>query len=341
LQQKIAEIYNRPGPPALEDYLETVRRAVALLEAENETVRPRNDAGEPGGYLLLRPGIPTILVPDLHGRMDFFWSVLAMRDDHDRTALERLAASELQIVCLGDGFHAEGRAYQRWRDALKEFQAGYRRHRHMDKEMRESLGVMEMVMETKLRYPDCFHFLKGNHENVTNEGKEGNYPFRKYAQEGLMVLVYLRHFYGDELLDALYRFEKLLPLLAVGGCFLASHAEPATFLDRRALLDYRSLPEVVYALTWTDNDEAEPGSVEAMLDDYLREAPCGSRYYFGGHRPVQNSYRLRAEGRYVQIHDPERFVIACLPAEGDLDLDRDILEIETVEPGTIHNAEEF
>jgi hypothetical protein len=272
--------------------------------------------------------------------MDFFYSVLALRDDRGHSVVERLAGGELQIVCLGDGFHAEGRAARRWREALKEFQAGYRRRRHMDVEMRESLGVMEMVMETKLRYPDYFHFLKGNHENVTNENGDGNYSFRKYAQEGLMVLVYLKSFYGEEVLNALYRFEKLLPLLAVGGCFLASHAEPATLVDREALLAYRSVPEVVYALTWTDNGEAEAGSVDAMLDHYLGENPCESRYYFGGHRPVQDSYGLRAGGRYVQIHDPERFVIACLPGGGDFDLDRDIIEIETLEPGEIPDAEE-
>jgi hypothetical protein len=317
-----------------------VLRTSELLKQETEARRPRNAAGEPGGYLLLRPDIPTILVPDLHGRMDFFRSVLSLRDSRDRSALERLANRELQIVCLGDGFHAEGRAARRWREALKEFQSGYRRRRHMDAEMRESLGVMEMVMETKLCHPDLFHFLKGNHENVTNEGGEGNYPFRKYAQEGLMVLVYLRSFYGEELLNALYRFEKLLPLLAVGGCFLASHAEPALFLERQALLDYRSLPEVVYALTWTDNGEAEPGSVEAMLNHYLGGAPCRERYYFGGHRPVQNGYGLRAGGRYVQIHDPERSVIACLPAGEEIDLARDIHVLETLECGAIHDREE-
>ena len=339
MRRKLAEIHQRSGLPAAQAYLEIVNRTVTLLEQESEPVRPPSTGGEPGGYLRLRPDIPTILVPDLHGRMDFFYSVLAQKNEQGRSAGERLTAGELQIVCLGDGFHAEGRAAKRWQEAMQEFLGGYRRHRRMDKEMRESLGVMEMVMETKLRCPEVFHFLKGNHENVTNENGDGNYPFRKYAQEGLMVLVYLRSFYGEEVLDALYRFEKLLPLLAVGNCFLASHAEPATFLDQEALLDYRRLPEVVYALTWTDNGEAEPGSVEAMLDTYLEDTPCLRRYYFGGHRPVQNGYGLRAEGRYIQIHDPGRSIVACLPADGDIDPDRDIIEIETIAPKANGDAE--
>jgi hypothetical protein len=88
-------------------------------------------------------------------------------------------------------------------------------------------------------------------------------------------------------------------------------------------------PEVVYGLTWTDNGEAEPGSVQRMLEHYLGQADCG--YYFGGHRPIAGGYQLRAEGRYVQIHDPERWVIALLPAGGAIDPERDILDIGGVQ----------
>jgi hypothetical protein len=84
---------------------------------------------------------------------------------------------------------------------------------------------------------------------------------------------------------------------------------------------------VVSGLTWTDNDQADPRNVASMLEALLgEEAEHG--YYFGGHRAVEGRYRLRAGGRFVQIHDPSRFVIACCPASGEIDLDRDIREIE-------------
>ncbi len=324
LQARLEAIFQEEGPPATEALMEATAGAVEVLTAEPEAVRPHDQEGRPGGLVLLDRSLPTIIVPDLHARMDFFLSVLACEAEPGRTAGELLAEGRLQIVCVGDGVHAEARAADRWESALEEFLEGYRRHGSMDEEMRESLGLMRMVMETKVRVPTSVHFLKGNHENITNELGNGNYPFRKFAQEGLMVLTYMRRFYGEEILEALSRFEKELPLLAVGRGFLVSHAEPADFFPRERVVESREDPDVVAGLTWTDNGEAAAGSVQKMLASYLGEEAAGSGYYFGGHRPVSGGYELRAGGRYVQIHDPERYVVACIPESGEILLDRDV-----------------
>jgi hypothetical protein len=268
------------------------------------------------------------VVPDLHARMELVLAVLAEKDEQDLSAADRLAAGQLQVLFLGDGFHAEGRAVARWQAALEEFKGGYRKHGNMDAEMRESLGVMEMVMTLKRYFPDHLHFLKGNHENIANEQGEGNYPFLKFANEGLMVRIYMEHFYGEEILKVYAQLEKSFPLLAVGGNFLASHAEPAWFIPKQEVLEYRRQPQVVYGLTWTDNEEAEPGSVEQMLEHYLGAEAAATAFHLGGHRPVRGSYNLRSDGRYVQIHDPDRYVVAVLPAGRGIDLDRDIRELD-------------
>ena len=97
--------------------------------------------------------------------------------------------------------------------------------------MRESLGLMEMVMECKSAFPGRFHFLKGNHENIANEEGGGNHPFVKFALEGFMVADYMRLLLRRRRSwPATTSFEKELPLLAVGSGFLASHAEPAELL---------------------------------------------------------------------------------------------------------------
>jgi hypothetical protein len=137
-----------------------------------------------------------------------------------------------------------------------------------------------------------------------------------------MVTHWVKLFCGEDFLSLYYEFEKKLPLLAVGRNFLISHAEPAVFLDEPSVIDYRDNPETVYALTWTDNDAAEDGSVQKMLAHYLDDAE--SAFYFGGHRPIRSRYNLRADGKYVQIHNPSRFVVAHLRAEGDIDPNRDI-----------------
>ena len=328
LMRRLGGIFRRSGPPDADSYGEILAEALEALEGESPLRRPTDDDGRPGGLVLLDPGLPTIVVPDLHARMDFFLAVLGYEAEEGHKTIELLEEGRLQVVCLGDGVHAESRAAQRWQAAQAEFLDGFRLHRNMDEEMRESLGVMEMVMEVKRRYPALFHFLKGNHENIANESGGGNLPFRKFALEGIMVVAYMRQFYGSQLLAQYARMEKDLPLLAIGTGFLLSHAEPATFFPPHRVIGYRSDAEVVEGLTWTDNDEAEPGSVEQMLSYYLGEEAALDAYYLGGHRPAVGSHRLRAGGRYVQIHDPDRFVIAHLPASGPIELERDIVRID-------------
>ena len=191
-----------------------------------------------------------------------------------------------------------------------------------------SFEVVEYLIDLRKRHSNIV-FLKGNHENIANEQGEGNYPFLKFANEGLMVRIYMEHFYGEEILGVYAGFEKRFPLLAVGGNFLASHAEPAWFIPREEVIEYRRRPQVVYGLTWTDNGEAEAGSVQQMLEHYLGEEAGEGALHFGGHRPVRGGYNLRSDDRYVQIHDPDRFVVAELPAGQPIDLDRDIRELDT------------
>jgi hypothetical protein len=326
LERTLEELHRTPGPPGAPELRDRVRRALDCLCCESPGRRPRDYAGRPGGMVVLDRTLPTILVSDLHGRAGYLLSVLAFEAEPGVRVIDLLDSGGMQIVFLGDGLHAEGRAMERWRDGLEEFLGGFERHDSMDEEMREGLGTMEMVMEAKLAYPGLVHFLKGNHENIANEQEGGNFAFVKFAQEGAMVAEYMRCFYGEEILDMWRRFEKELPLLAVGRSFLASHAEPREFYDRNRIVGYRDDPEVVAGLTWTDNDEAEPGSVALMLEHYLG-AEAGTACYFGGHRYAAGAFGVRAGGRYVQIHDPEGFRIAYLRATGGVDPRRDVLTI--------------
>jgi hypothetical protein len=186
---------------------------------------------------------------------------------------------------------------------------------------------MEMVMRLKNECPQNFHFLKGNHENVTNEDGNGNHPYSKYAIEGEMVASYLERFYGPDFINHYYQFERNLPLLAVGENFLASHAEPAGPYYREEIINYRTNPAVVEGLTWTDNDAAEQGSVAFLLAEYLGP-DLGHSYYFGGHRPVVSLYDKRADRKYIQIHNPDKFIIAIIDPLKDINVDEDVIEIE-------------
>ncbi len=328
VKSRLIEIYKRTHVPEPGDYMDVLKSINSVLTAEDKELRPRDSSGLPGGIVYLKKDIPAIIVPDIHARMDFFINIMLDKSLEDMCNVEKLASGEVQIICVGDGVHGEKRAAMRWAQAFKEFGSDFAVHDSMDEEMRESLGTMEMVMEIKLNFPANFHFLKGNHENIKNEEGGGNYPFVKFSYEGPMVAYYMQKFYGEEFLDEYSQFEKNLPLFAVGRNFVVSHAEPMAFYDKDSILGYRSNPDAVEGLTWTADDAANNGSVRQMLDYYIEnEADRGKSFYFGGHRPVKKLYNSRADGRYVQIHNPDKFIIAKIGLD-EIDLDRDIVELD-------------
>ena len=55
------------------------------------------------GVVLLKPNIPTIIVPDLHARLDYLVSILFNGDILKSAILAKLAFNRVQIVCVGDG----------------------------------------------------------------------------------------------------------------------------------------------------------------------------------------------------------------------------------------------
>ena len=114
LDQRLGEIRDRPNPPEPAAFAATLRRARAALAAEPPEARPADGRGFPGGVVRLYEELPTIIVPDLHARLDFFLGLLEWRRGGEAPVLERLASGELQLLCLGDGMHAEARAARRW-----------------------------------------------------------------------------------------------------------------------------------------------------------------------------------------------------------------------------------
>jgi len=328
IKKRLKEIYKRDHPPECEPYLDVIKKINAVLENEDDEIRPRCPSGFPGGIIYLKHNIPTIIVPDIHARMDFFLNILLYQDSEGITTLQKLDLNKIQIVCVGDGLHSEKRSAKRWNDSFSEFTDDYSRHTNIDEEMKEGFGVMEMIMGVKTAFPLNFHFLKGNHENISNEEGEGNHPFIKFSYEGPMVAYYVKKFYGEDFLNHYYSFEKNLPIFAVGKNFLISHSEPQRFYDTEEIIDYKNHPEVIEGLTWTDDDNAMDGSVLQMITKYLPPEMQEKSYYFGGHRPIFDLYQSRAEGKYIKIHNPNKFIIAYIKENEDINLDEDIFEIE-------------
>lgn len=321
--------YSPPSiPPPESELLPLFIDLNRLLADEDESCRGRDSRGFPGGVVDLRTDISTIVLPDIHARPCFVRSVLDfVLPDLDRTVEEAVLAEAVQLVCVGDYFHGEGRVARRWQRALQESINKFEYSPAMDAEMAEGLEVLLLLGRLKLASPSFVQLLKGNHENAGNEEGGGNHRFREIAFEGDMVETYLTIKYGEPFLSTLCTFEKSLPLVAVGNRFVISHAEPEYFISRERVVEYRNDPEVIYALTWTMDGAAEDGCIDAMLDEFLPANRRTGALWFGGHRPVSGRFYLRNSGTYVQFHNPNRSLLALLPADRSPDPEQDILDI--------------
>lgn len=290
-------------PPSAQMLEQIVGKANEVLLHENREIRPADRKKNPGGLINLSGFRYVVVLPDLHARRVFLRSVLMWKPFDERSVLELLDSEDFTLLCLGDGVHTEVSTIDRWKKAETEFRGHYKRHEAIDKEIAESFHLMLAVMLLKIRYPEKFHFLKGNHENILNEFGNGNYPFAKYASEGTMIYEYFLNIYGKKVLEKYAAFEKLLPIFALGKNFLASHSEPAARYSYDQIVNYHDDGELIEAFTWTENYKADKGTSDWFLNEFLHNNSDGC-YYFGGHRPIRGLYNRINGDRYVQIHNP-------------------------------------
>ncbi|MEN6476964.1 MAG: hypothetical protein ABFC75_03100 [Rectinema sp.] len=298
----------RSSPPDAAEFRADLEAALAALDSEPAALRPPDRKGRPGGLVCL-PRLSTLIVPDLHARGQLLATLLDAKLPGSGAArvADLLAAGELVLLCLGDILHSEGpQAAARWAQAAEGFVQGYsggEENPAMDLEMSLALSCLQIVFRLKAAFPRHVHCLKGNHDNLGNIEGNGDFSFRKYAMEGAMSAAWFSERYGRELLERVREYELALPVAACGEDFCASHAEPAFAVDTESLVSYRARPDIVAALIWTDNDEAEADSVRDSLENLLGPGRADA-LWFSGHRYVHGGVGLRAQGRLVQLHDP-------------------------------------
>lgn len=329
---KRADFLTEHSLPSPRDLRELVNSAITVLNSEPQELRPKDGLNLPGALLHIgtfsKMPIPVILVPDLHARTDFFTEILNFKlpqdisPDKDLIVRDALAQGKLFLICLGDGFHGERRVIERWHEAQEGWLNGNTLNKAIGEEMSESLSLMMMVMQTKCAYPNYFHFLKGNHENILNELGRGNYPFRKFAAEGEMVKEFMQKLYGKSLVKKYSDFEHRLPLFVYGSNFLASHAEPIIPFSLEELINGLLDDIVVTGLTWTSNNEAQEDSVESMLNILIPKN--SDTLYFAGHRSIVSSYRLLRNDKFIQIHNPKRHLISLIRPHRPFNPDTDM-----------------
>jgi len=268
-------------------------------------------------------GVPTLVLSDLHARRDFLVKALSHEVGGEKV-IDLLKAGKVNVVCIGDGMHAEGRAQDRW--LLAEQDALANRHSNaLDQEMVEGLGTMKMVMDLKSQFPANFHFLRGNHDEV-----KGNFcKYSRMVGESALVKDWMVETYGEDFLEKYAAFEESLPLVARGDGFVYSHAAPGGRLDR-AQIEARD-PKAFAQVAWTDNtgwNDADP-DLQGRFQHNLAEVGGAGGRWMVGHRPVRDGLaRQQFGGQLVQINAPNDFVVALVPPRGaDFNPEKDVFSL--------------
>lgn len=254
--------------------------------------------------------IPVVVIPDLHARNFFLKNILnfILPSDFifgmkDITVFEALQKKIIHLVFLGDALHSEKTTRLRWLQIEDEFNEGIFSGPNMKMEMTEGLSLLMGLYYLKISFPENFHFLKGNHENVLNANFGGDFAFRKYADEGNMVKNFLHTFYGDDILYLISVVENELPLVCFEKNAVISHAEPRRAFSRDELVNARLDGYIVQGLIWTDNGTAQEGSAAGVIKNLFgrENENC---IYLAGHRSVTKKYNVLQNGRFIQIHNP-------------------------------------
>ena len=336
LLTRLAELSSAEKLPEHDYFFSLADAAVSVLEKEICGFREKGRNGKAGGLLDFSDerSLPLILVPDLHARAYFLQNIMNfvlpsdfLGSEKGFSVIEALDGKLVRLLCVGDILHSELRGRARWLCAQMEFDDGEVTGDFMSDEMKEGLSLLSMLMELKCAFPDFFHVLKGNHENILNENGKGNFSFGKFCSEGEMCRSFMEAFYGEEVTYVVSCFEKALPLVAVFDNCMVSHAEPLRPYSREELVDALSNGDVIRGLTWTANGEAMDGSVWPLLSNFVKKEKLGDARYFAGHRPVRGKYALRQNGRFVQFHNPSAQNVALVYTDRAFDPERHIVSV--------------
>jgi Calcineurin-like phosphoesterase len=179
-----------------------------------------------GGLVQLKRDLPTVVIPDLHGRRDYLDKVLATTDPASgRTYGQLLQRRQVQVLCLGDVMHSEVRG-RLWRRTMPA--------QAMKMEMAESLGTLKRLADLKAANPDHFHMLRGNHDDV---GPASGQVTCRLPRQIAHTRSFLQRTFGQRFTKELACLFSELPAAATGKGFVASHSNPMFSVTRHEVQD--------------------------------------------------------------------------------------------------------
>ena len=225
---------------------------------EREVLRPRDSRGLPGGLLKLPAELTPIVVADLHARVDNLLVLLSHNG-----FLHAMEQGEACLVILGDAVHSE-------RDGEME-------------QMEDSILIMDLIFRLKLRFPERFFFVRGNHDSFSEEVSKGGVP------QGQLWRRALKKARGKEYRKAMRRYYDLLPYVVTSPHFCATHAAPPrTRVSRDMLVEIHRYP----------------GLIQELVNTRMIGPNRASGYTKGDVRRFRKTLNLTPETPFIVGHTP-------------------------------------
>ncbi len=288
------------------------------------------------GLIRLYPS-PTIIVPDIHARRGMLIDILSCQLPEGPYAgnriFELLQKRLINMVCIGDIVHSEVRSDWVINDN------GDWTVELLEKEMTRSLGAATIIMYLKMQYPEHFHCLRGNHDDIAGELTE---DFRKFVgvryenNERMMVngrpmltsgkgeskivreWILMRSGWGPTFLQLWSQFDRALPIFAAGGYYAISHTLPQMSLTVSNMRNKNRPPRITFELTSQrgENREAMYRTLENLGIIHT------VRRWFHGHTHVSpetngGKYQESPDGFLVRINNQSNYVFAYVPGPRD------------------------
>lgn len=286
------------------------------------------------GGLIELSDLPAIIIPDLHARREMLSAILStsLREGPyaGRQIFELLQQGQIHVICVGDIVHSEERANWvinddgEWTEEL------------LDKEMVRSLGAATMMMHLKTQYPEHFHCLRGNHDDMAGEISADFRKFvgLKYEHDELVFVggrpvitadrgeskivrdwVLDREGWGQPFLQHWASFDRALPLFARASYYVISHTLPLIPLLETEIRNPHRPREISLELT------SRRGINEVAIFGTLTNLGIrvSTQRWFHGHSRVLpeingGKYEESLDGLVVRLNNPRQHVFAYVPA---------------------------
>lgn len=215
--QFIRELFGHPIqmlPPNVA--LERIQRVNHLMD--NEPMRPPTRDGKPGGIIDLQQRAIPVIAGDLHAEVDNLLKILS-----ENCLLGCLRSKSATLLLLGDAVHSENM------DEMEE----------MDK----SILMMDLIFTLKLRFPENFFYIRGNHDSFDGDiSKNG-------ISQGVLMRERLLELRGDVYVEEMESYYTKLAYIVKSPFFYATHAGPprsAVTLDKLVhITDHEALTREV------------------------------------------------------------------------------------------------